>query len=236
MDEIQALKQQIEQLREEIKTTYVTKVYVQMYVEQILGDIMPVHDPITENTDIVGYVPLDIERTLKHFQNISSTYTLGDYRKILRYYDEAAKQGNINPYIAVAQWVKEADWNRSWWSQRPRRNPAGLGVTGETSTKTQDKNSWAFDSRTHEWKKGYSFPSWQVAAQAHVGHILAYAFKDNELTPEQRQLVDTDPRASAIKSNVRGTVKKLKDFDGKWASPGVGYGKSISVLANALRK
>lgn len=230
-----ALTQRLQEFELTSATTYATKGYVQTYIEHMLGDLMPIHDPYTENSTFIGYTPLDIERVLKHFQNIGGTYTLYDYRSILKSYDEAAKNGNINPYMAIAQMVKEADWGRSWWSQRPRRNPAGLGVTGEKSEKEQDKNTWAL-REDGMWIKGYSFPSWEIAAQAHIGHFLAYAFKDAELDEKQQLLVATDPRAKFIPAKTRGTVKVLKDMDGKWAVPGNGYGRSIATLANALRQ
>jgi mannosyl-glycoprotein endo-beta-N-acetylglucosaminidase len=226
----------IEELSRQIASTYATKAYVQTYTEHLLGDIIPLENQYTENYSIVGYIPLDIERVLKHFQNIGGTYTLHDYRKILMDYDIAAKIGNIDPYIAVAQMAKETDFGRSFWSQRPRRNPAGIGVTGEESTKEQDKSLWAFDTTENIWKKGYSFPSWEIATQAHIGHLLAYAYKHDALTSDQIALVAVDPRAKFIPATTRGTVKKLKDLDGKWAIPGIGYGKAIATLANALKK
>lgn len=234
-EKLASLAAAFEEYTQYVQATYVTKAYVHTYIEQILGDIMPIHDPYTENTPIYGYTPLDITIVLKHFRNIKSTYTLNDYRTILMNYDIAANAGNINPYIAVAQMVKETDWCRSWWSQRPRRNSAGIGVTGETSKEEKPKDTWAFDNRENIWKKGYSFTSWEVSAQAHIGHLLAYANKDTALDESQHYLVAVDPRARFIPAATRGTVKLLKDLDGKWASPGIGYGKSISVVANALR-
>lgn len=235
-ERVKALSNQINEFTQQVAGTYTTKAYLETYVEHMLGELIPIHDPYTENSLIIGYTPLDIEKALKHFQNIGGTYAVYDYREILVNYDKAAHKGNINPYIAIAQMCKETDFGRSWWSQRPRRNPAGIGVTGEKSRKEQDKSSWAFDNSENIWKKGYSFPSWEISAQAHIGHLLAYAYKDAELNDDQAYLVATDPRARFIANNVRGTVKTLKDLDGKWANPGLGYGRSISVLANALRK
>lgn len=232
---VDALIARIEELEKTVQSTYATKAYVQTYIEQILGELMPAHDPFTENSLFIGYEPLDIERVLKHFRNIGGSYTVHDYRSILTNYDKSAQLGNINPYIAVAQMAKEADWGRSWWSQRPRRNPAGIGVTGETSKKEQDKSSWAFDKTENIWRKGYSFSSWEVSTQAHIGHLLAYAYTDSELNESQSYFVATDPRARFISKNIRGSVKKLKELDGKWAVPGIGYGKSIATIANALK-
>jgi len=133
--------------------------------------------------------------------------------------------------------VKETDWTRSWWSQRPRRNPAGIGVTGATSTKEPaDKNAWQLDEDKHIWKQGYAFPDWKISAKAHIGHLLTYAYIQDALTTDQLELVASDPRSKAVSSKIRGTVKKLKDLDGKWAVPGIGYGNSIATIANALKQ
>jgi len=226
---------QLKELELTIASTYVTKAYMNTYVEHMLGELMPVHDPFTENSSIIGYVPLDIEKVLKHFQNIGGTYAVYDYREILIDYDKAARKGNINPYIAIAQMAKETDFGRSWWSQRPRRNPAGIGVTGEKSQEEKPKDLWAFDSSENVWKKGYSFPSWEISTQAHIGHLLAYAYKDAELNDDQKYLIATDPRARFIPVAIRGKVKILKDLDGLWAVPGHFYGRSIATIANALR-
>lgn len=234
-EKITALQQALEDFTKQVAATYASKAYVQTYTENMLGELMPVHDSFTETTPIIGYTPLDVDIVLKHFRNIGGTYTLNDYRSILLSYDKAAEKGNVNPYLAVAQMAKETDWGRSFWSQRPRRNPAGIGVTGEKSETEKPKDTWAFDSSENIWKKGYSFPSWEIAAQAHIGHLLAYVYKQAELNDEQLYLVAVDPRAKFIPATTRGKVKLLKDLDGKWAVPGVGYGRSIATLANALR-
>ena len=234
-EKLKALEARLTESDAENTARYATKQYVQTYVDTILGDIVPIHDPFTENSNIAGYEPLDVARTLKHFQNLGGSYTLADYRYILAAYDNATHQAKINPYIAIAQMVKETDWCRSWWSQRPRRNPAGIGVTGEKSNKTQDRTSWAL-REDGIWLKGYSFPDWKISAQAHVGHLLTYLHTDDTLTNEQGMLVATDPRSRFVPKEWRGKIKLLKDLDGKWAVPGQFYGRSIATIANVLKQ
>jgi hypothetical protein len=234
-EKIKALEARLAESDAENTARYATKQYVQTYIDTILDDIMPIHDPFTEHSSIAGYEPLDVARTLKHFQNIRGTYTMADYRYILIAYDDAAEKANINPYLAVAQMVKETDWCRSWWSQRPRRNPAGIGVTGETSkTKPKDTTAWQQDGSL--WRKGYAFIDWKISAQAHIGHLLTYLYTDDKLTNEQGLLVAVDPRSRFVPKEWRGTIKQLKDLDGKWAVPGIGYGKSVATIANALKQ
>lgn len=237
------LQQQVESLRALLQeqqilseSTYATRGYVQTYVEHMLGELMPADTLYTENSEIVGYVPVDIERLLKHFTNLGGTYNLWDYRVILTNYDGTCRDTDIDPYLLIAQMVKETDWCRSWWSQRPRRNPAGIGVTGETSKTAPETNkeAWAFNGEV--WVKGYSFPSWQISSEAHAGHMCAYLYKNDELTAPQAYCLGVDPRAKFIPEKWRGSVTTLKDLDGKWAFPGIGYGRSIATIANVLKR
>lgn len=235
-EQIDSIRALIQQTQEIIQATYATRTYVQTYTEHILGEMMPIQDPYTENTKIAGYVPLDIDRLLRHFANLGGSYTFWDYRVIITQYDMSMKLANLNPYLLIAQMVKETDWCRSWWSQRPRRNPAGIGVTGEVQKEEPlNKDAWAYRIEDQVWVKGYSFTSWQVSSQAHAGHMLAYLYKDKELDESQEYFVAVDPRAKFIPEKWRGSVKVLKDLDGKWAVPGIGYGKSIATIANVLR-
>ena len=60
----------------------------------------------------------------------------GDYsddqvRRISGLYVEFSTQARMDPLVAVAQMVLETGNLTSFWSQPPRRNPAGIGVTGE---------------------------------------------------------------------------------------------------------
>jgi len=236
-EQINTLSQRIEELEQESIDKYATRAYVTEYLERMVGDLITVSDKLTGTSLIKGYVPLDVERLLPKFVLTKATYNSMDWRSILRSYDSAAREANLNPYILVAQMAKETDWGRSWWSQRPRRNPAGIGVTGETSKEEPaDESAWAKDTDNNIWKKGYSFKSWEIAVRAHVGHMLAYMYKDTELNAVQKVLVAGDPRARFIPNDKRGSVLILNDLDGKWAVPGVGYGNSIATLANALRK
>ena len=47
------------------------------------------------------------------------------------YFSVCASVG-MEPVMSLAQMIHETGCLTSWWSQRPRRNPAGIGVTGRT--------------------------------------------------------------------------------------------------------
>ena len=86
------------------------------------------------------------------------------------YFDEASAVG-MDPLLVVAQMVLETGGLTSHWSQAPRRNPAGIGVTGEPN-------------------KGVSFPNWRSAVRAHVGRLAAYAVPEANETPAQEALIN----------------------------------------------
>nr|MBA3531070.1 hypothetical protein [Ardenticatenales bacterium] len=61
--------------------------------------------------------------------------------------------------------------------------------------------------------EGLSFDSWEKAVQAHVGHLLALALRDDECNDVQRALVHMNPNHSKIIE--RGKVKQVKELNGQ---------------------
>ena len=60
----------------------------------------------------------------------NGAYTGADIRWIVgRDFDVSVKAG-VDPLVVIAQMDHETAHLSSYWSQRPRRNPAGIGVTG----------------------------------------------------------------------------------------------------------
>lgn len=233
-EKVASLEQRLAELESEVHT-YASRDYVQTYIDTYLKDLIPAQDNYSENSKLVGYKPLNIDRVLQHLSRAFVYYNAIDWRNILKAYDAAAKLGNIDPYLAVAQMLKETDFGRSWWAMRPRRNPAGLGVTGEETTEIpKNTKEWALRN-DGVYVRGYSFPSWEISAMAHIGHLLGYIYLREALTSDQIQLVDVDPRYEFIPENQRGEVKTLKDLDKKWNTT-EGYGKTIATLANAIKQ
>lgn len=74
-------------------------------------------------------------------------YSDDDVRTIVRRYYATAQAVGLDPLLVVAQMVQETAHLTSFWSQRPRRNPAGIGVTGAPGV-------------------GLSFPDWATAIRA----------------------------------------------------------------------
>ena len=182
---------------------------------------------------------------LKRRSRIYSPY---DIQSIVKDYQEIGHQAGIDWFVAIAQMAHETGSLTSWWCDRPRRNPAGIGVTGHTITSEQYAQNplrypldrwafnWAFNGQGC-YAEGVSFPTWKGhAIPAHLGRLLAYALPEGQGTPEQRQLIDLALGVRGLPAELRGCARGWADLDGRWAVPGTTYGESILALADRMRK
>jgi murein DD-endopeptidase MepM/ murein hydrolase activator NlpD len=143
----------------------------------------------------------------------------GDYseakvRQICELYADVATDAGMDPLVVVAQMVLETGNLSSFWSQPPRRNPAGIGVTGEPG-------------------EGLSFRSWPSAVRAHVGRLLAYAMVDADAKPPQRALIDEALAARPLPGDRRASARTLRGLSGNWAADPAYAGK-IALVANGI--
>ena len=61
----------------------------------------------------------------------------------------------VDPLVALAQLVHETGNLTSFWSQRPQRNPAGIGVTGQSQAEQPaDLRGWAYNTQRMRWETG----------------------------------------------------------------------------------
>ncbi len=126
-------------------------------------------------------------------------YTDADVRYIVdRYFDLAPKVG-VDPLVVVAQMDHETAHLSSYWSQRPRRNPAGIGVTGAPG-------------------EGVSFPRWSDSVDAHVGRLLAYALPKGTGTVEQKRLIARALSWRPLPDSYRGSARTIYGLQGRWAT------------------
>jgi hypothetical protein len=117
-------------------------------------------------------------------------YSIRDRWLIAWLIHDIATVVGVDPLIVVAQLVHETTDPKvgapltAWWAQRPRRNPAGIGVTGEKDPKTGEP-------------LGVHFPGWSWAVRAHVGRLLLYAGGrwDSGVTADRVAALRTDARA-----------------------------------------
>jgi hypothetical protein len=143
-------------------------------------------------------------------------YSAAEVREIVKRYCATAKEAGLDPLLVVSQMVLETGNLSSFWSQPPRRNPAGIGVTGEPG-------------------KGVSFSSWDKAVRAHVGRLLAYAIPEGEETPPQRALIKEALTVRPLPKNRRGCAPTLSGLAGTWATDKK-YASKIARVANEFRQ
>lgn len=143
-------------------------------------------------------------------------YTEQDVARIVQLYFETARPVGLDPLLLVSQMVLETANLTSFWSQRPRRNPAGIGVTGEPGA-------------------GVSFPSWPKAVRAHAGRLLAYALPVDGEDSLQHALIEEALTWRPLPANRRGVAPTLQGLAGTWATDPE-YADKISRIANEIRR
>jgi hypothetical protein len=167
---------------------------------------------------------------------------------LVRLYEDACRECSIDPNVAIAQLCHETGYLTSWWFLR-NNNPAGIGVTGETSTTMPQSltrvitaATWAYDDEARVWRKGLTFLTWEDAVVAHIGRLTAYALRKDERTPIQEEYVSLALRFRDLPVSAHGSAKtmaalgKAKNPSGYgWASPGERYGERIADIARSFR-
>jgi len=149
----------------------------------------------------------------------------------------------IDPILAVAQMIHETGNLTSFWSARPQRNPAGIGVNSRKQVEQPaDTTDWAFNTQRQMWEMGLSFKTWKDdAIPAHIGRLLAYALPRGAESAAQRELIERAMAYRTLPDKLRGTAPTLKPLgkahnpagDG-WASPGADYGARIAEVARQI--
>jgi hypothetical protein len=157
-------------------------------------------------------------------------YSIQDRWLIAWLIHDIATVVGVDPLIVVAQLVHETTDPKvgapltAWWAQRPRRNPAGIGVTGGKDPKTGEP-------------LGVRFPGWSWAVRAHVGRLLAYAGVNgfpSDTWALREVLVREANVWRPIPSNVRGrgaTVGTLAKAG--WATD-PDYAHKLVTVANRI--
>lgn len=154
---------------------------------------------------------------------------------LLDYYYQWEQVFGIRADLAVCQAIKETGWFASWWSQQPRNNYCGLGVTGETKktlTKNDVQGEWT-KSDNGLFLKGYSLKRPAVGVAAHMGHLWAYVGAGDNFLYLDSVARDYDPRFDIARQNVQNhkwVITDTSDLDGRWAVPGKGYGTGVDQI------
>jgi hypothetical protein len=139
----------------------------------------------------------------------------GDMRELARLYFDLAQPAGLDPLVAIAQMVVETGNMTSAWSRPPRRNLAGIGVTGKPG-------------------EGLSFETWTAAVEAHIGRLVAYAVAAGGETPPQKALVEKALARRPLRSDFRGAAPTLEGLALRWAQDAA-YATKIARVANEIR-
>jgi hypothetical protein len=142
-------------------------------------------------------------------------YSDADVRSIVADYYATAAAAGLDPLLVVAQMAEETAHLTSFWSQRPRRNFAGIGVTGKPG-------------------EGLSFPGLKTAVDAHTGRLLAYALPVGAGNEDQNQLIKEALSFRPLPDRLRGAAPTLRGLAGTWAHD-PHYADKLAGVANDIR-
>lgn len=158
--------------------------------------------------------------------------------EIVQAYRNIGANVGLDWFVAIAQMAHETGHLTSFWSQRPQRNPAGIGVTGVgQADPPADTNGWAYNTQRNRWERGLSFGSWAgEAIPAHLGRLLAYALRDDQANPAQLSLIQYALSKRGITDTKRGVATTWIGLNGRWADPGTTYGQTLLALAQRMRE
>ena len=207
----------------------------------LLGNEMRDYVPVAPLTDapILGMPSGTVAEAVQILapRAAANGYSYDDVLSIVKAYEQVGTSVGVDWFLAIAQMAHETGYMTSFWSARPQRNPAGLGVDGKSSATDPNQPGWVFNSQRNMWEKGLSFASWEEeAVPAHIGRLLAYALRDDQATPAQKALIDKALSYRALPSNLRGIAPTVIGLNGRWAFPGTVYGQRILAVMLRLRQ
>ena len=167
-----------------------------------------------------------------------------DIVRIVNTYQRIGEQVGLDWFLAIAQMAHETGSLTSWWSQPPRRNLAGIGVTGAWRAGLPDGSpgpapgpAWAWSEPLGRWLEGVSFPTWgSDAVPAHLGRLLAYALPAGLGDLTQQSLIAKALGYRSLPASHYGSAPTILGLNGRWAVPGTDYGQRIMALAEAMRQ
>jgi hypothetical protein len=201
-----------------------------------------------------------VEQAIAFITARATQYDAPSVRLIVNAYASIGTEAGVDWFLALAQMAHETGALTSWWCARPRRNPAGLGVTGATRPGPADPkdrpgpapgSAWIYDTDRNLWLEGLVFASWvEHAIPAHLGRLIAYARRDEDLQPGpawpeainrqrriQQRLADYALQLRPLPAHFRGVAPVVGELNARWAYPGPDYGTvKIPAMANAMRR
>ena len=164
----------------------------------------------TLGTPIMGKSAASVSSMVSLYSSTGHTYptiyaskgaaTINDFCQIVL--EEASAEG-VKAEILFAQAMYETGWLQFGGSVKAEQcNFGGIGAINTTAA-------------------GVAFDNVRIGLRAQAQHLKAYA----SFEPLNNACVD--PRFHKVD---RGVAPCLEDLDGRWAVPGVGYGKRIALI------
>jgi hypothetical protein len=197
---------------------------------------------ITRDSSIMGDPSCTQEAAFEYLKGKKNCkYTDADIKDAIipAYYEQGRKSG-VNPTVAIAQMIHETGYLTSWWCARPRRNPAGIGVTGQTAPHLPPNagiNEWAYDATEKIWKKGLPFESWVFnSVPAHMARLLGYALSPKQMDDNQWYYFSLHTARRSVPARIIGCAPTLAGLEGTWAVPGKGYADKLAAHCNGMIK
>jgi hypothetical protein len=194
--------------------------------------------PAPGDAPILGYATGSVDQAVAWLSpRADASYTDFDIRSIVEAYQRVGDSVGVDWFSVIAQMAHETGHITSFWSFRPQRNPAGIGVTGESRPdQPPDTTGWAYNTQRGRWERGISFPTWaDHSIPAHIGRLLAYALTDEQASQAQRDMIAFALSYRGISAANRGVAPTWTGLNGRWAVPGTTYGQSILALAAKMR-
>lgn len=171
---------------------------------------------VTQSSKLLAAARAPAERAERYLlARPHGEYSEDDVRRIVGLYYTTAAAVGLDPLLAVAQMAEETGHLTSFWSQRPRRNLAGIGVTGKPG-------------------EGLSFPDLNTAVRAHTGRLLAYALPSGAGSQAQVQLIEEALAFRPLPEDLRGIAPTLGGLAGHWAMDPE-YAVKLADVANEIR-
>jgi len=196
----------------------------------------PVLPPAARGTPILGPASGTQAAAIAWLSRHATQYNALDIRTIVGAYARIGDAAGVDWFLALAQCAHETGSLTSWWCARPRRNPAGIGVTGDARQGKRPGLNWVRDADDHAWLEGISFAEWDAdAVRAHLGRLCGYALAPGAGTAEQRALVEYALTVRPLSPAVQGRHPTIDTFGGVWAVPGVGYGGRVIGMRDRMR-
>jgi len=202
---------------------------------QLVGDSLITHKQAVDT--FVEYAAK--VRANPKFIDEGTHYTRAELNEVFKRYAELCQFTGLAFDVVIAQLAHETGWGTSWWAGRPRRNPAGIGVTGFKS-EVRPKVPAEWHARLHMFEAGIAFDSWVESCQAHVGRLLGYRYaKGTSLPPLATSLIAVAEQVRPIGA-ARGCALVLRDL-GKEANPkkigwaiSAKYGEKLAEKINIM--